>query len=311
MPNKKTIRSILFLLGVGFIPFLLWHSRDVLANHIANINWGIFIVSILLALLSNIIASLLYFQLLKKYGVQIDYPIACEMFFYAQITKYIPGKIWSLWYQSAHLTHQHAFTSILFANIDLTLIIIILVSAISLGLLFINVNIWWLAIAVIIISIFISNKLLFSCKTFAILKQIIHYLKRLGVKECTCVPIRHNPNSMLYTFVFSISYASAYILMLYAIFNFNLDTAFNYAGYLGLSWIIGILVFITPGGMGIRELFFILLAKYLDADISLELLAAIAAISRVWLIMIEISGILLIVTWRYYNSSIKIRKGKL
>jgi len=294
MPNKKTIRSILFLLGGGFILFLLWHSRDILANHIANINWGIFIVSILLALLSNVIVSFLYFELLKKYGTQIEYPTACEMFFYAQITKYIPGKIWSLWYQSAHLTHQHAFTSILFANIDLTFIIIVLVSAVSLGLLFINMNIWLLAIAVIIISIFISNKLLYSCKIFSILKQVINYLKRLGIKECTCSHICHNRNSILYTFLFSISYASANILMLYAIFNFNLETTFSYAGYLGLSWIIGILVFVTPGGIGIRELFFILLAKYLNANISLELLAAIAAISRVWLVIIEISGVLLL-----------------
>jgi len=85
-------------------------------------------------------------------------------------------------------------------------------------------------------------------------------------------------------------YLTAWFLVLSASFGLSIREASGYIAFLGLSWIVGILAFFVPAGMGVREGIFILLAKHAGIDVTIETLVSIAVITRLWLIIQEIGG---------------------
>ena len=78
--------------------------------------------------------------------------------------------------------------------------------------------------------------------------------------------------------------------MLRAAFDMSTNDAAVFTGYLGLSWIFGVVTIISPSGMGTRELFFILVARAFETDVTVETITAIAVFSRGWLITQDILG---------------------
>ncbi|MEZ5673188.1 MAG: hypothetical protein R3E08_12745 [Thiotrichaceae bacterium] len=98
-----SIRSLLFAVGFSFLFLLLAHSWDKLQVLFQNIDLISFLISIFIGILGNFLVDALFQQLLAKYGIATSYSTVCQLFFFAQITKYIPGKIWALWYQATLL----------------------------------------------------------------------------------------------------------------------------------------------------------------------------------------------------------------
>ncbi|MBE9563224.1 MAG: hypothetical protein IMF12_10225 [Proteobacteria bacterium] len=89
---------------------------------------------------------------------------------------------------------------------------------------------------------------------------------------------------------------------MFAVFNFSMVQSANYIAYLGIAWIVGVLSFFIPGGMGVRELVFVILANSVSNEVSLEMLSSIAVISRFWIILQELTGISLILIWDFYKT---------
>lgn len=302
------IRSLLFLLGFIFLLLLLWHSWHTIELLLQKTDWKLFLISIIINLISSFSVSLLFQQLLAKYGVSTPYPKICQIFFFAQVAKYIPGKIWALWYQTTLLNTVGSTTALIFTNLELMSILILHATAISLSLLF-----WQqtplISIVFLIIGGILCWQLLRGCHLFEILHWFIFRYTSKQLPFCTCQS-QSSPSVLIkfYT-LFTITYVSSQFIMLYAVFKFSFDESSHYIAYLGLAWIVGVFAMIIPGGMGIKEIFFIFFAQLSPQPLSLETLTAIAIISRFWLILQEIFGVIFIFIWQGYFSNHEITKS--
>jgi len=298
---KNFIRSFLFGLGILFLAALVIQSWDQLQHLLTTIHWPIFILSVLIGCLGNLFTSLFFKELLHKYGIEVTYHLTHKIFFYAQIAKYIPGKIWLLFYQAMLVNKIGATRAMLFANVDLTAISILISAAIAIGLMSFNHSFIFSGLC-FVTGLLISMLIGKSCYLFASANYIFSYIKRLKNQLGSCHTDIKTLKIVTYYTLFWSTYLASGFLMMFAAFNFSVAQSANYIAYLGIAWIVGVLSFFVPGGMGIREFIFIMLAQSLSQNISLELLAAIAVISRFWIILQELTGISLVVVWNFYKT---------
>jgi glycosyltransferase 2 family protein len=301
---KYLIRTFLFGLGILFLTVLIIKSWDKLQHLFTTIHWPLFMVSVLIGFLGNLFTSLFFKELLHKYGIEVSYHFTHKIFFYAQIAKYIPGKVWILFYQAMLVNKIGSTRAMLFANVDLTAISILISAAIASSLMVFYHNPLFSGLFFVtglLISLLIGK----FCYFFASANYIFSYIKRLKNKLGTCHTEIKTLKIVTYYTLFWSTYLASGFLMMFATFNFSVAQSANYIAYLGIAWIVGVLSFLVPSGMGIRELVFIVLAQQsLSQNMSLDLLALIAIMSRFWIILQELTGISLIVVWNFYQSKI-------
>ena len=113
---KNLLRPLLFIIGLLFLAVLVIHSWDKLLQLLPTIHWPFFILSVLIGFLGNLFTSFFFKELLHKYGIEVTNQLAHKIFFYAQIAKYIPGKVWVLFYQAMLVNKIGATRMMLFAN---------------------------------------------------------------------------------------------------------------------------------------------------------------------------------------------------
>lgn len=302
------IRSLLFLLGFLFLFLLLVHSWHTIERLLQITDWRLFTFSIIINLIGSFLVSALFQQLLAKYGIATTYPKVCQIFFFAQVAKYIPGKIWALWYQATLLNTVGSTTALIFTNLELMGILILHTTAISLSLLFSQHS---LLISLLFFSLgsILCWQLLRDCHLFNIVHKFISRFKTKRLPLCSC----HSQISLHFVFgfysLFTITYLSSQFIMLHAVFKFSLEQSSDYIAYLGLAWLVGVFTVIVPGGMGIKEFFFIFFAQLSNQPLSLETLTAIAVISRFWLILQEMLGVAMMVIWQRYFLNHEVTKS--
>jgi len=294
------LRRFLFGLGILFLMALIVNSWEQLQHLWFTIHWPLFILSILISCLSNWLASLFFKELLHKYGIEVTHNLVYKLFFYAQIAKYIPGKIWILFYQATLVGKIGASRTMLFANIDLMAILVLISATISLSLISLDyypILAGLFFLLGLLLTLFIGK----FCYLFNSLNYLLSHFKSLKNKLGTC---HTEINSWLlityYTF-FWMTYLIANFLMMFAIFSFSISESTHYIAYLGLAWIIGVIAFLVPSGIGVREFVFILLAQQtFSQHISLDLLAMIAIMSRFWIILQEITAVVVLQLWNFF-----------
>lgn len=294
--QKNLIRRALFTLGFVFLCLLLWHSAEQLQKLLQHLHWGYFAISVLGGILVNFIASLFFKQLLGKYTVHVSQFLICKLFFFGQITKYIPGKVWVLWYQTTLLQTLGSTSALIFANFDLMGFLLINVSIMTLSLLLLKYSLS-LAILIAIVGLAASWIVAAYCPIYLVFKKIISYFKKVQHKVCDCHPKLAFGNVVAFYLLFALGNFGTQLLMLHAVFGFNTEEATQYIIYLGLGWIVGVLAIIAPGGIGIKEFFFVFFAHLFNQTISLEILTAIAVVSRFWQILQELLGVSLVILY--------------
>lgn len=245
------------------------------------------------AVLSNVIMALLFNCLLGKHGVRITNVLALKMYMVGQIAKYIPGKIWSLAYQITHVTGKSAAAGVMLANAELMLSGMLIISAIAV-VLFVSMTSKIIAFIVALIGL---ASFVFFYKTNFINKIMIFLSGKIDsiefLSEIECDKTSYIAG-VLFFLSFSFLYVFSNVLMLDAVFGFSLQESMIYIALLSIAWLGGVLVFVVPLGLGVREFLFVYTSSYVAVDNSLEILLAIAVISRFSQIIQEMTGVCLL-----------------
>lgn len=294
--NNTVLRRSLLIIGLLFIGILLYYSWQTIVQLSLQMDFKLFALSLLIATLMNISVSHLFKITLEKYSVNLNYLQTYQLFFYSQLTKYIPGKIWLLLYQRAYLKHPQATSIIILVNIELMALMTINVISVAILLLFKN------SLSLILYIVLCTVNIFFLYKD--ILNKILRWSLQKFPFLHTRIVVNHSLESALTLIInysiFTLTYLISYFLLLMAVFHFSILQSADYIALLGIAWFIGVISFIIPLGMGVRELTFIILSQYLSTHISIELVSSIAIISRFWAILQEISTILLTLLFSYF-----------
>jgi glycosyltransferase 2 family protein len=296
-PNKSSfyktlLRPILFVIGLLFFIALVIRSWAEIQDILQTLNWPLFLISALIALVDNVLFSFLFQNLLTKYNFHIDYPRIGQMYFYGQIAKYIPGQFWAVLYHATFLQRRGATSAMLFANFDLMAIVILRNIVIALAIILFYQQAWLAVIIFIIGSLgfwYLSN----SCWIARIFQFVVGHFKSFSRNISPCETGGKNQSIWFVAVCTWVTYLAANFLVMKAAFNYPTEQAALYIAYLSLAWVVGVITIAVPAGIGVREIVFIFLAQLMGQGQahSVEVLAAIAVVYRFWHILLEFGGL--------------------
>jgi len=300
--KSKVVTLVIFVAGIIFVGVLAVRSWREIVHTLEEIKWYMFVLSTLIAVLGNVVTSILFRDLLKKYGLIVSNTLASRLFFYGQIAKYIPGKIWSLIYQITSLRREGATTAILFSNIELVVVMILVNGTIALCLILFNIHLIF-AITVFLLALLSCLFIGRSYVIFQISRKLLYLVGSRSTALSTYVSRSGNWRIVIYFTSIWLFYLGSTFLMMYAVFDLPIQDSWRYIVYLNLAWIGGVLAFIAAAGLGVREIMFVLVTGYSSGNVSLNVVATIAVLTRFWQILEDLCGV--VITLLY---NIRVRK---
>ena len=291
--NKRAVRFVLFSLGLGFVVFLIFQSRNEIHDVIARIKTVEFLAAILVGVVGNFVLAILFGSLLRKHGVDMSYSAATKIHMRAQIAKYIPGKIWSIAYQISHVKGAKAATGILVSNLELMIFSLFITGIIAI-MCFCFVRSLAFSGAVFVLGLLVFSML---HKTSFLQKITFRMASKYLKDEMPDNLGNSDVNDFLgvacYS-LFCIVYIGSFLLLLKSAFDLSLYESYIYIAILSLSWLGGVLAFVVPLGMGVREFLFVMFSGYLSNPEPFEILLSIALLARVAQILQELLGVVLV-----------------
>ena len=255
---------------------LVYSAGDDLADAIRNASILFLGLAYLATLAQNVTLWLVFHASIAAGG---HYLATARMHFGGQVAKYLPGKVWGLVYQATLKSDDMPVGHIVQGNIVLY----------ALGV--VSVVFACLALIAYPLSLVIAAIVLFAgaaVSAFAMssdhLYRIIQRFSRLSARfELTnAVPktdISIATRAGVYV-VLIVTYVLSNVFLLYAFFDVDIHQALRLSAYLGIAWLAGVVVAVSPSGLGIREAVFIGIGQITDEN-SFELYASIAIVARV------------------------------
>jgi uncharacterized membrane protein YbhN (UPF0104 family) len=267
-----------------------WHETKEI---VLDVKWFLFFVAVILGIVDHFIVSLVFQTFLKKYNMAVPYSSVGKMYFFGQMSKYIPGRFWNIVYQRSFIEKTGAISSLFVVNIELLAVFMVRNIIISLVLIFAGIEIF------LAVGIYASGVLGFwLIGRSGLLVRGLYWLGERVKRPIGEIQCHANLPDHCYLFILyiaaTITFLSSNFLMMYATFNYIIDASYLYIAFLGLAWVIGVLTFVIPAGIGVREVAFVALASLSGVNVSLETLAAIAIVHRFWHILQEIGGLLFV-----------------
>lgn len=296
--NRQLISLILLLSGVVFIAVLLGRSWGQIADLLVAADFGLLALSCGVGIASMIATSLFFHYLLGKHALHLPVSDVHRLFFFGQIAKYVPGKIWGILYQAASVNKKGASQSIAAANLDLMVISIL--SNLSLGMVLVASGAS-LVLAAVIFFLGLYVTVLASRSTLSG-KVVGWVLSKMASDRAAEFGDADSPASrvmpvVLYYIMICFTGVMAYYLMMHSVFSFSFADVVSYIGYLILAWVAGVFLFLAPAGMGVRELVFIAFGTYLGPGVSVDTLVTIAVVSRFWQVFQELGAAAAVFLW--------------
>ena len=278
MGNKiKYIIGFLVVAGTGYFFFAEFYKHyDSIAQFEFNIRWH-YLCAAQFLLIAVLLAGTYFWQWLLEIitSQRISFRESLAIVTTSQLTKYLPGKVWSYAFQMMLLSKKGiSKTVVLFANLFLA--VTSLFASAFLGLLYFacfspaQTKFWLLLLFVFLIIYF--GFIFLNQPSLKLLVKIVQKLFKITINY-THIDVR-------WIIIFQLAYLLAnaifgitgYLLALGLGFSVSAQDIFAVAVSLIIADMIGFIVLIAPGGLGVREgIMFALLAALGDKNLALIL----------------------------------------
>jgi hypothetical protein len=299
----RSLRIAGLLAGLGFMAWLLLRLlRDpqLLKNQFAIPG---FLEAVAVGVVANAAGSILFSDMVSKSVPGIAIGKRLSAYYYSQVAKYIPGRVAALLVQRSILAGPRATVATVMSNIELTAITGWLCSSAALVLLTGMRSVPGaavLAVGAVCVGTWLI-RMDWLPLMHRVLRRIIPAYRSSGELPTT----KHQSDgfraAVLSTALLVLPAASSYLLL---VRGMNVDNvlAVPLTALLLLSWVGGMLAFVFPAGIGVRELIFIGLGGALWQAPAAELMAGIALASRLIQVLADVAGVLLFVLFqRFYG----------
>ncbi len=279
---RKIFSYLIIIAAFYFIFRNILGSWGEIRNTFLQLNIYLIIFSYLL-LFPSLFLYVYAWQLIIKEiekGKNLDFFSACGIIAVSNLGKYVPGKVWFALSRldlarRFGLEEKKVFLSILLESFYLLL-----------GALF--YFIFFLKKYYIFLILF-----LFVLLTPKIFKGFFNLLLKILRKEKVDFSFSLKKSFLIFLLDIFVWFfqGSAFSLLVKAVyFKINFVHFFSLIGIYSLSWMLGFLVLIAPGGLGVREGSMMIFLKNI---LPVGLASLIAIISRIWLIIHELLNFLI------------------
>ncbi len=126
---RHVVVRVLMLLALAWMGWLIWRNWPALAGMASTAQWGLLALALVALALANVGMALVFAGFVARAsGDPMPTVRVAGTFLLSQIAKYVPGKIWSVAMQAAMLQSPKVTKGVLLANIELTIVNLLLVS---------------------------------------------------------------------------------------------------------------------------------------------------------------------------------------
>ncbi len=288
---KKLLKFLILLFIIYFFSSYICENWNKIENYKYETNWLYFNLSIVSLSLSLFVLPIALKSIVRLLNYNISLKKISFIIFYSQFAKYLPGGIWGyvgrvFLYKNEGMNTLDATKSVLLETL-MVMLSGIFISLLSLP--FFNSyylpnsidNTYIISIGVILfisLSAFLHPNIL-----NVVIKIIPDKLKKTNLDFSYNYFSIFKP--LFYLVIFWLGIGVSFWLLIKSFIHIEYSLLPMFTGTFVISWIIGILVFFTPGGFGIREISIVVLLNFcLPPYVS----AFIAVISRIWWIVGEI-----------------------
>ena len=284
----KLLRFPLGLAGLLFVGYLVWNHWVELSDQITNARVLPIIMSISLALAGNFFFGHAFAELLSMHGAKVSLPLGRNVFLISQVTKYIPGKIWSYLLQMAHLPESTRISVIFTANFDLAIMSLWTNVIIGIVLILFGYE-YYLLIPLVLIAGIPPSILTASGYHWK-------FMYNRGfmnlTKPCSKQGTASKQSLTAHVWAGSVLGALGQVVLLSMGFSLELKLSSILVGISLVSWAISAAFIIFPAGIGIREWLFLKTSSLIGVTSSIA--APFTIITRLWLLIIDLLGGILV-----------------
>lgn len=273
-----------------WVIILLKSGFEKLIEHGISINYGFVLLALILMLTSSFLSAQVFFQLMQTSGARFtSFLEACELNFTAQVLRHIPGRFFGVAYQIIKAKHVAGTSEWVTGNIIIMIMstwLAMLFSALTLVALSTNTRLWHIMFLVFVIMapvVIYGLHLVMQRITVAHpwLSLIANHLK---------IPLNalFGPPRLVQAVAWGLCswtlYAMAWAAIGQGIAGLNGRDGLLLGALYTLAWAGGYLSFVTPAGLGVRELIFVTIASSFPPDA----VAFIAVAARVVFILSDV-----------------------
>lgn len=262
MNYKTAVKNILTIVLLSSVVYFFYYEVQKNWEPIKSYHLTLNIKFIALSFIAISITYLLntfcwYFALNSISNAKITFPNCIAMYHTSNLTKYIPGKVWSFAIQIYWLEKSGFPKSlVLYVNI-ITLYISLAVSMVlGLSYLVVSPNTGFISFALPLLFLLITIQIIFVRYCSDVIKVLLEVINRIFKRD-----IMYFKTSIILLLYLHLIYGiaafsygfSAYLLCIGIGFHVPVDQMFSVMSSVIISEVAGIIAIIAPAGLGVRE----------------------------------------------------------
>lgn len=282
-------RTFLFLVLPGMVYYIydqLQDGWDKLEHTKWSLNPGYLLLSILVAFSYFVFTSWIWYRLLSYLGSELGFWKSFRILQLSQLGKYLPGRIWAIGGQIYLGEREGIPRSTLLWAMGIHWFFNFLSGAIIfLPFLYVLTTLWVAASVTLILTFLLSLGFL----PRHILRLLTGWVDLSDPERLPSGLLRLSPSQSLtifFSFVFTWTlFGFAFWSLINAITEVPLGAYYEVLASFCGAWVVGVLSFFTPGGIGVREGAMV----YLLGQFLLPSMAVIIAVAaRLWITLVEL-----------------------
>lgn len=288
--------------GIGFIGWLFWRLMQDPQWLVDHLEVPGFVEALVIGIAANAVIGVVFSDLVAKIAPGIGFAKRISAYYYSQIAKYIPGRVAAILVQRSILTGPRATTATIVSNLELIAVSSWLCTGAALALLFSAWSIWGgVVVAVVCIAI---GALIIALDWSPLMRRALRMIPKYQISPVIALVdgkrIGRLRSTILSASIFVLPAASSYVLLINGL-NIDHALALVLTSLLLLSWVGGMVAFVFPAGIGIRELIFFAMGSAVSHAPAPELMAGIALTSRLVQILIDVIGTLVFLAFQRWS----------
>ena len=277
-------QTSLIVLGFGLLVLSLIKNLNTLQNYRWSIRPELALLGLILLLSGLTLLPLMYQRILKGFGFTFNYLQVYEGFFIVHLSKYIPGSVWVV--PGRAVSFQQLGVDVMTTSASFLLELFVLLFS---GVLVFLPYFFYT-------HLMTFNPLVFIILTLGLLVTLIllptdpsKHLISWGLRKFGYRPDNLNisPKVIVSVLVIDVIYwliiGSGFFLLSASLYSpLSWKMVFALIAVFSMSWVAGVVTFLTPSGLGVREgVMALLLTPFMPAPFP----AIIALAARLWWII--------------------------
>jgi glycosyltransferase 2 family protein len=304
----QAILTLVIVIATGFFFYSEFQKNwDEISAYSFNVNLYFLILSFALMLISSLMETYIWQICVNDYiPKKLKFSESLALFNTSALLKYIPGRIWSYTAQIAMMSLKGISKSLLiYINVICFLCFTVVSAVYGFCYYFFFMKVASLNISILVLTMFIIFVFAFIKWNTVIVNHLINTINRLFKRKIEPIKMRKlllGSIHLLYLLDYMFMGMSMYFLALGLSMNISLSSILAITATISLSSLVGYIVFISPGGLGVREgVMFVMLKQFSNIEAALIL----PIVTRIVVIIIDIllgaSGIWLGIKYQYYS----------